>query len=147
MSKPRILIVEDDEQLRTMLRVFLEARGFEVRGAQDGAAAIRALEEPGPAPDVVVSDLQLPGTSGLAIGTYAARRDPATKVLLMSGDPESVRDLPDEGRPSAPVLQKPFALDTLADRIRGLLGPWPRPETMPLDPWAPSADPGGNPLR
>ena len=61
----RILIVEDEPQLRALLRLYLEREGYRVTDAGDGAAALAAFDQHGA--DLVVLDLMLPGMQGEAV--------------------------------------------------------------------------------
>jgi DNA-binding response OmpR family regulator len=65
MTAERVLIVEDFVDSRDMYMEFLQAQGFEVIGAEDGLAALRAIETS--APDVVVLDVALPKLDGLSV--------------------------------------------------------------------------------
>jgi DNA-binding response OmpR family regulator len=65
MTAERVLIVEDFADSRDMYMEFLQAQGFEVTGAEDGLAALRAIESA--TPDVVVLDVALPKLDGLSV--------------------------------------------------------------------------------
>jgi CheY-like chemotaxis protein len=79
----RILIVDDDRQVRTMLRATLEREGYEVREAGDGREAIAMYSES--PDDVVLADLIMPEMEGIET-IIALRRDhPEAKIIAMSG--------------------------------------------------------------
>jgi DNA-binding response OmpR family regulator len=63
--RPRVLVVDDERHIVDLVAMGLEGRGMEVRGALDGAAALKDLEEF--RPDVMVLDLMLPGLSGMEV--------------------------------------------------------------------------------
>jgi DNA-binding NarL/FixJ family response regulator len=83
---PTVLIVDDHDEFRTAARALLEADGFTVVGeAADGAGALAAVSRFQPA--VVLLDIQLPGTDGLAVAEgIAATPDPPAVVLISSRD-------------------------------------------------------------
>jgi DNA-binding response OmpR family regulator len=79
---PRILLVEDDELVRTMIRVFLEEEGHEVFEASDGK---QMREEFDPPPDLIITDVLMPSVDGLELIMQVRRRDPKIKILAVSG--------------------------------------------------------------
>ena len=84
-SKPRshILLVDDDELFRSMLRITLTKMGFTVLEARNGREALELFEqEP---PEVVMTDLVMPETEGLEMIRELRRRDPHVKIIAMSG--------------------------------------------------------------
>jgi DNA-binding NtrC family response regulator len=81
-SDPPILLVEDKDSLRTMLRLALEAQGHTVIEACDQAEAIAALQTTHPA--IVLSDLRLPDGDGLGVLRAAKELDPELPVLMMT---------------------------------------------------------------
>jgi len=84
MSHPRVLIVEDFADSREMYVEFLAAHGFDVSAAEDGVAALRAIE--GSPPDVVVLDVALPKLDGLSVlrRLRADQRYASLPVLTLS---------------------------------------------------------------
>ncbi len=89
LSRPacrgRVLIVEDERALLELYMEMLLAAGFEVSGACDREAALRALDDPGP--DVVLSDLTLPDGSGVDVLRGVRERDLDVPVVLVTGNP------------------------------------------------------------
>ncbi len=67
-SSARVLIVEDDRQVRETVADYLEAQGYEVEQAEDGAAMRKVLA--GHVPDLVLLDVKLPGEDGLALARW-----------------------------------------------------------------------------
>jgi DNA-binding response OmpR family regulator len=118
----RVLIVDDDQRVRTMVAWQLEADGFAVTEAGDGAAALAQIEDN--RPDLVVLDLSLPGVGGLDVlrrvreaeGTAA----PLPVIVLSgrSGETDRIIGL-DLGADD--YLVKPFSPGELAARVRSLL--------------------------
>jgi signal transduction histidine kinase len=116
-----ILVVEDEEDVRSSTCAILSALGYDVLEANDAAAAV-ALVESGRHIDLVFSDVVMPGpVSSLQLGDVVREHLPDTQILYTSGYAEGV--LAHEGKVSASVhlLQKPYHPDALSARIRHLL--------------------------
>lgn len=79
----RILIIDDDENIRVMLRLMLERAGYEVAEAGDGNEAIRLFRAQ-PA-DLIITDLIMPEKEGLVAIWELKRERPGLKVIAMSG--------------------------------------------------------------
>jgi len=115
VSGPRILVVEDEAQLRFALRRYLEESGYTVREVEDGAGALK--EFAAFKPDVVLLDLMLPDTSGVDI-CREIRRGSETPIVVLSalGDDKTKVKALDEGADD--YLTKPFSMEELFARIR-----------------------------
>jgi two-component system KDP operon response regulator KdpE len=115
MSAPRILVVDDEPQLRRMLARSLAGHGYAVREAADGAAALR--EFAAFKPDVVLLDLMLPDTTGVEVcRELRGLSDTPIIVLSVVGEePAKVAAL-DAGADD--YLTKPFGMDELLARVR-----------------------------
>jgi DNA-binding response OmpR family regulator len=115
MRKKRIFLVEDDADLRGFLTCVLEDE-FGVEGFSRGDDALLAVRrEP---PDVLVTDLALPGLAGERLAEEAGRIEPRPAVVLMSADSRRLRRACALGHAA---LLKPFLLSDLADVLRRLL--------------------------
>ena len=116
----RLWVVEDSAAIREMLCAELEGLNFEVLALADGAQAVRVLcEAPKPAPDLVLTDLQMPGVDGHGVRAAVHGRWPALPVVLLSAALESsVRA--EHG--FAAVLGKPVSRAHLRTTLAGLLG-------------------------
>ena len=117
----RILVVEDEEHLAEGLRWNLEAEGYEVAVAADGPSAVDVLSARERAVDLVILDLMLPGLSGFEVLRRARAAGDFVPVLILTAKDEiedRVRGL-EEGADD--YLVKPFRLDELLARARGLL--------------------------
>jgi CheY-like chemotaxis protein len=77
-----LLIVDDDATLRVCLSAVLSSLGYRVRGAADGFSALALLRQE--IPDIIVSDLNMPGMSGFEFLSVVRRRFPAIQVIAMS---------------------------------------------------------------
>lgn len=107
-AKARVLIVEDDPQLRRIIVANLTARGHAVREAGDVANALAALDEE--SPDLLILDVNLPDRTGWDV-LREAHLPTGTRVLMLTAVPVSPRRLA-EFRPVA-YLTKPFPLEAL----------------------------------
>ncbi len=116
-----LLLVEDNDELRESLRGLLEALGYSVHAAADGIEALRrfdALERP---PDLLVTDVVMPGMSGRELVERLQQLHADLKVLYISGHTDGVilRHGVDAGTPE--LLAKPFTSAALAEKLRQLL--------------------------
>ena len=80
---PRILLVEDDDQLRPMLKLLLTTAGYEVWEARDGRGVGDLYEHHHP--NLVITDLVMPDKDGLEVIMDLRRRDPKVRIIAMSG--------------------------------------------------------------
>src|SRR6478752_1336790 len=106
-----ILLVEDKNELRTMLRKALERFGFTVEEAPDGSAAIQKIRSK--RYQMVITDLKMPGASGLEVLRESKQADSTIPVILLTafGSVEEAVTAMKEG--AFDFLQKPVDLDHL----------------------------------
>ncbi len=115
-----ILIVEDDEVSRPLLKESLGHLGYLVKDARDAQGAITILERRA-AVHLLITDIGLPGgTNGRQLAEYAASRFPGLKLLMMTGN-AAVRAEPTGVLAHAEILAKPFSIDVLAQRVHAIL--------------------------
>jgi DNA-binding response OmpR family regulator len=115
---PRILVVEDDAGNMMLLERFLASDGFQVVGAADGPAALRAVH--GGHFDAVVLDLGLPGLDGLGV-LARIRKESGVPVLVLSARVEEEHRLMAFDSGADDYVAKPYSLPELAARLRALL--------------------------
>jgi len=121
----RVLLIEDNREIRAMLKDWLEHAGFDVDAVPDGGAGFDALKKA--RADVVVTDLFMPGMEGIETIAALRRRHPETKIVAISGG-SSFRpgksDLLAVARAigADAALKKPFDPDALVAVIRRVLG-------------------------
>jgi two-component system KDP operon response regulator KdpE len=114
----RILVVDDEPQIRRMLRASLQSSGYDVVLASDGADGFKAFEAA--RPDLIITDLAMPAMNGLEL-TRAVRRLATTPIIVLSvrdADTMKVNAL-DEGADD--YLTKPFSMPELLARVRAQL--------------------------
>jgi signal transduction histidine kinase len=108
----RVVLIDDDVLLRTVLARALRRRGYDVLEARDAAAALEALDS---APwDALITDVKMPGTGGVELAAEVRRRLPALPILFISGD-EQV-----ETTQGQMFLSKPFTPEVLDAALREL---------------------------
>jgi len=113
----RVLIVEDDPRVLTVTRRRLEALGYRVCEAENGAAALAYFDAGGEA-DILFTDVIMPGAlNGFELAQRARARKPGLKVLFTSGYAEEALSIGGDER----ILRKPYAAKALAKAIREVL--------------------------
>jgi len=115
-----VLVVEDEPQLRELLRSHLAAHGYRALVAADGAQAL-ALLEAGERADVLLSDVVMPHLSGPELARSFRARFPGAVVVFMSGYAEDAVAEQVALVQGEAVIEKPGGLDAVASVIRGLL--------------------------
>lgn len=104
-----ILLVDDDDPVRVMLARLLRTQGHEVLQAENAAAAHRILNDR--QPDLIISDIVMPGESGIELRRNVAARWPAIPVILISGYSSEGPAEFAARTPNTVFVQKPFAAD------------------------------------
>jgi CheY-like chemotaxis protein len=115
----RVLLVDDDQQIRQVLRLVLESEGYEVAAAADGIAAIEFLTR---AKDtwIVLLDVMMPGLSGLEVCAHLHAAGPTAarhRVALMTACGLDTEECP---LPARTLLRKPFNMGTIRDVVAAL---------------------------
>ncbi|HEY1660230.1 MAG TPA: ATP-binding protein, partial [Candidatus Sulfotelmatobacter sp.] len=116
-----ILLVEDEESVRQLVRETLVSRGYHVLEAQNGNAALALAAAHPETIHLVVTDVVMPGLSGHELAQQILASRPGVKVLYLSGYAEDA--MPSAARPQKAFLQKPFTLQALSRKVREVLGP------------------------
>ena len=125
--RPRVLLAEDDHDVRTALAELLDQEGYEVRTVVDGAELLDVIgraflfERDEPPPDIIISDIRMPGFNGLHTMESLRRLGHDVRIVVITafGDEEirrRVEDLRD-----AAFFHKPIDLDRLEEKLRELL--------------------------
>ena len=116
-----VLLVEDEESLRSLTRQFLEQNGYQVIEAAHGSHALEVVQSHRGPIHLLLSDVVMPGMSGPALAAMLAPLHPETKVLYVSGYTGGFavhNGLLDAGMR---LLQKPFSRDALLQKVRQAL--------------------------
>lgn len=116
-----VLLVEDEPHILSLLSDYLASEGYQVLEADSAPKAFEILATK-PQLDLLVTDFRLPGNvSGVMIAEPALKLRPDLKVIFISGYPAEILESGSPITRKAPILAKPFDLDTLHDKIQTLL--------------------------
>ncbi len=124
----RILVVDDEEGVRTVVQRLLVRIGYEVDAVGDANTALAMLAGSPPRFDLVVTDILMPGKTGLELATELIEKNVPVAIVLMTGfaDSATVREASQTHR--LPILKKPFEAEQLATIVeQALAGSYPRP--------------------
>ncbi len=122
----RILVIDDDDAVRSTVRRILELLGHEVREADDGAAGLKLLGERDA--DLVITDIFMPGQDGIVTVGRIRKEFPRVKIIAMSGGDSTGRmDLRHDAvlMGAAASLAKPFTPGDLLETVQRVLEPKP----------------------
>ena len=120
-AKETILVVEDEDAIRSIVERQLQQQGYRVFSARDGNSALEfARTNPEPM-HLLLTDVILPGISGAALARELSRKQPDLRVLFMSGYTDDHIVLEGVLPPSTELLEKPFDVRQLLSRVRASL--------------------------
>ena len=122
-SAPRILVVDDEPTIRGAIRRFFTRRQWHVDEAPDGTSALEILLGPaGASYDVIISDIRLPGLTGIELHDRLAAERPALveRLILATGDAGAGPAADLASRARCPIMQKPFELSVLARVVESI---------------------------
>jgi DNA-binding response OmpR family regulator len=119
--RPTVLVVDDEEDLRDIMRRMLERRGFATLTAGDSQQAIAACREHPGEIDILVTDLGLPGVSGGELSRAAIALRPGMRVVYISGLPKDIAVADGLIDGDALLVKKPFTTDLLIEALRSVL--------------------------
>jgi CheY-like chemotaxis protein len=127
-----ILLVEDEANLRRLARQYLETQGYKILEAEDAAAALQIVDGHKGSLDLLLTDVIMPGLNGRELATHVSNQLPNVRVLYMSGYAENA--IGHDGTLDAGInlLQKPFSLPALRDRVREVLDSEPVPAEVAM---------------
>ena len=115
-----VLVVEDDDTVRTLVVEVLGELGYATREAPDGPAGLRILQSDARI-DLLVTDVGLPGLNGRQLADQARVRRPELKVLFMTGYAENAAFGAGHLDPGMQMITKPFPVEGLASKIRAII--------------------------
>jgi CheY-like chemotaxis protein len=121
LSRRRIVVVDDDRAVLGTVQRLLEALGWDVYPAQSGGEAL-AIFGTIPEVEILLTDVDMPGIDGVALGRQVLNRFPGTAVVLMSGGTGATIGAAG-GSSSSVLLRKPFTRQALAAVLDTIVGP------------------------
>jgi PAS domain S-box-containing protein len=116
-----ILVVEDEDEIRDMVREYLERKGYTVMAANNGSEALQVAQRYKGSIHLLLTDVVMPQVGGHELAHQIKGMRPRIKILFTSGYPEHAALADKAVDPSAVILQKPYPLNSLASRIRQML--------------------------
>jgi CheY-like chemotaxis protein len=117
----RILLVDDDKTTRELVSRALLSDGHTLETMDDGSDALAAFLKAPESFDLIVSDVQMPGTDGITFAEQALQASPRIRIVLMSGLNEALTRGRNLSAARVQVLAKPFALDQMRRVIKDAL--------------------------
>jgi len=116
-----VLLVEDEESVRQLVRETLAAKGYRVLEAENGEAGMAAAAQHQGTIELVITDVVMPGMGGRELVRQIGETRPETKVLYLSGYTEDAIVSDGTIESGTAFLQKPFTLQRLARKVREVL--------------------------
>ena len=117
----RVLLVEDEDQVRTFMVRGLRGLGFSVTAYESGETAVRQMARGVLKPDILVTDVVMPGMNGRQVAEALRAQLPDLPVLFVSGYTDDIVAQQGIVREGVELLEKPFSPDILGRRIRQIL--------------------------
>ncbi len=118
-AKNRILVVDDEEALRTVLAAELEGEGYQVTSAADGQEAINILGSL--AFDLILLDIKMPNVDGFEVLKYAKERHPSTKIIMLTGFADLKNAIESKKLGAEDFVSKPYDLVDLLTTVERVL--------------------------
>jgi CheY-like chemotaxis protein len=116
-----VLLVEDEESVRELVRLTLASRGYKIIEAENGECGLRAAETCKDHIDILITDVVMPGMGGRELAKRLLAIRPDLSVLYLSGYTEDTVITQGVLGPNIAFLQKPFTLQNLAKKVREVL--------------------------
>lgn len=118
-TKPRVLVIDDESTIRAALRRFFKRRDWLFDEAEDGARGLEKLLADGAEYTAIISDLRMPGMSGMVLHDVLAERRPdlLDRLVISTGDVASKEAAEFVVRTRCVILEKPFELSVLAETL------------------------------
>jgi CheY-like chemotaxis protein len=114
-----ILVVDDERDIRNLVRILAERAGYRVAEAANAPDALRILQERMLEPQLLLTDIVMPGMSGLSLAARAHQLRPALPVMFMTGFADEYQ----AELSGSVVLRKPFKAPELLTAIQDVIGP------------------------
>ncbi len=116
-----ILVVEDEAKLRRLFEATIPSLGYRLTTAANGDEALILVQERGLKPDLVITDVVMPGIGGVVLVEHLRKIQPDLKVLYMSGYTDNAIVHQGVLDPGTPFIQKPFHIKELAEKINQIM--------------------------
>jgi DNA-binding NtrC family response regulator len=120
-NRESILIAEDDDILREMLREILQLNGYEVFDAQNGDCALKIFQEHRDRIQLLILDVMMPKLNGIEVYRELKKINPAIVAVFISGYPSHVIDTNMVHEEELTFIAKPFIINEFLEKIRELL--------------------------
>ncbi len=133
---PVVMVVDDEPELRALLAEYFGRHGYEVRQAEDAAAARRLVAAQ--VPDLAILDVNMPGENGLSLARFLRESHPALGLVMLTTAGESVDRIVGLELGADDYLPKPFEMRELLARSRAVLRRLATAQTAPKDPAEPA---------
>ena len=114
-----ILVVDDERHIRNLVRLLVERAGYRVAEAEDAEDALRMLQERMLEPQLLLTDIVMPGMSGLTLAARAHQLRPTLPVMFMTGFADEYQ----AELSGSVVIRKPFKAPELLTAIQDVIGP------------------------
>jgi DNA-binding response OmpR family regulator len=117
----KVLIVDDNQSVASVVQLVLELEGYEVRSALNGPDGYLAYLQF--RPDIVITDIQMPGKDGFELMKHIREEDATIRTIYMSGDLGQFHSILEEEKSKYQInlLEKPFSSEELIGRVSELV--------------------------
>jgi DNA-binding NtrC family response regulator len=136
VEEKRILVIEDDDDLRETIASVLRGVGYQVDGFADGLQAVEHLKDPANTPQGLLIDLAMPGFDGFDFLSHRSMHRELSQIpaILMTGHSERTVGSDLLGRFAVEILRKPIEMDALLELVAKITGGPRSQEGSPSDP-------------
>ena len=118
-KRPRILVADDEDDLRTLLGDLLSGAGYDVSSAADGEEAIALIR--GDKPDLVMLDIQMPRMNGIEVLKFVNQHYPALRVVMLTGFADLKYAMEAREFGARDFISKPYKIDDILETISRIL--------------------------
>jgi two-component system cell cycle sensor histidine kinase/response regulator CckA len=118
-----VLVVDDDEVIRSLIQEQLRTVGFQVFTAPDGDSALELAASLPQAPELLLTDMRMPGMDGMELVKRLQERQPDLRYLYMTGFGDDIIAAHGSDGPPANLIEKPFRLPTLLAAMEAVMKP------------------------
>jgi DNA-binding response OmpR family regulator len=121
MDKKRILIVDDEKAIRYMLTRFFQRSGFHIKTEATSEEGVKSYNQEKFDFDIVITDVNMPGEGGIELIRKIKLWKPSQKIIVISGNPDSLKKARRCDQKPDLILEKPFSLGDLMEAVNSLL--------------------------